>query len=278
MNLLDHLSQYALYHRDVGNIRTHFVGIPLIVWAIVLLLSRPIWWISTDFDTVPKLMINPSLMLILIFYFFFYLPLDRRTAHWMLAFYTLCWLSAVLFMRVPTESFYAIGVGAFVVGWIIQFIGHYYEGKKPAFFDDIRGLLVGPLFVLVETAFAWGWWLSLQKAIEEKVGAVKYPHGAPSFKHFGEFYPYYLNEHRHPTCRLLHFIGSWLVVLTLITTVISQYWLALWALPVIGYGFAWMGHFAFEKNRPATFRYPIMSLVGDWVMWWTMNRQIVCKH
>lgn len=86
------------------------------------------------------------------------------------------------------------------------------------------------------------------------------------FSSFAEFYPYYLKEHSHPTCRLLHFIGSALVLAVLAGSVVSGQWVWLWLLPVIGYGFAWVGHFFFEKNKPATFRYPLYSLIGDWVM------------
>ena len=86
------------------------------------------------------------------------------------------------------------------------------------------------------------------------------------FTHFKDFYPYYLHEHRHPTCRLLHFIGSWLVLGFLITALVTHCWWFLIGMPMAGYGFAWVGHFGFEKNRPATFRYPFYSLMGDWVM------------
>lgn len=86
------------------------------------------------------------------------------------------------------------------------------------------------------------------------------------FNSFAEFYPYYLQEHRHPTCRRLHYAGSLLVLMVLGYTLFSGQWLWLLSLPVIGYGFAWVGHFAFEHNRPATFKYPLYSLMGDWVM------------
>ncbi|MBO6825911.1 MAG: DUF962 domain-containing protein [Sneathiella sp.] len=86
------------------------------------------------------------------------------------------------------------------------------------------------------------------------------------FASFAEFYPFYLQEHSDVTCRRLHFVGSALVLAVLVSTVVSGNWVMLWALPVIGYGFAWVGHFFFEKNRPATFKHPIYSLIGDWVM------------
>ena len=88
----------------------------------------------------------------------------------------------------------------------------------------------------------------------------------PTFNSFKAFYPYYLKEHRNVTCRRLHFIGSLLVLMVIITALLSQKFALLWLLPVIGYGFAWVGHFFFEKNRPATFKHPFYSLWGDWVM------------
>lgn len=86
------------------------------------------------------------------------------------------------------------------------------------------------------------------------------------FNSFAEFYPFYLNEHINKTCRRLHFVGSTLVLSLLVSTVISQNWALLWLLPVIGYGFAWVGHFFFEHNKPATFKHPLYSFIGDWVM------------
>lgn len=86
------------------------------------------------------------------------------------------------------------------------------------------------------------------------------------FKTFAEFYPYYLQEHSNPTCRRLHYAGSLLILVVVGYVLVSQQWLWLLALPVIGYGFAWVGHFIFERNRPATFQYPLYSLMGDWVM------------
>ena len=86
------------------------------------------------------------------------------------------------------------------------------------------------------------------------------------FNSFAEFYPYYLSEHQNPVCRALHYIGSALVIAVLLYALFTQQWLWLWLLPVIGYGFAWVGHFAFEHNRPATFKHPFYSLAADWVM------------
>lgn len=87
-----------------------------------------------------------------------------------------------------------------------------------------------------------------------------------TFNSFAEFYPYYLQEHSNDTCRRLHYVGSLLVLAIIAYALVSQQLLWLFAVPLAGYGFAWVGHFVFEKNKPATFKYPLYSLMGDWVM------------
>ena len=84
-------------------------------------------------------------------------------------------------------------------------------------------------------------------------------------KSFKEFYPYYLSEHLHPVCRLLHFIGTGAVIILLAISVSTQKNLWIYT-PLCGYSFAWIGHFVFEKNKPATFKYPVYSLMGDFLM------------
>tara|TARA_Y100000588_G_scaffold217263_1_gene231157 strand:+ start:1145 stop:1489 length:345 start_codon:yes stop_codon:yes gene_type:complete len=86
------------------------------------------------------------------------------------------------------------------------------------------------------------------------------------FNSFAEFYPYYLSEHQNRTCRRLHLIGSLLVLALLFGGIATAQWQWLWLLPVVGYGFAWVGHFFFEHNKPATFKHPLYSFIGDWVM------------
>ena len=92
------------------------------------------------------------------------------------------------------------------------------------------------------------------------------PQVSTQFNTFAEFYPFYLSEHQNLTCRRLHFFGSWLVLLILFYALFSNQWMLLWLLPICGYGFAWVGHFFFEHNRPATFKHPFYSFWGDWVM------------
>ena len=92
------------------------------------------------------------------------------------------------------------------------------------------------------------------------------------FTSFAEFYPFYLSEHSNRSCRRLHFIGSTLVVAVVLGAFFTGQPGWLWLAPMFGYGCAWIGHYAFEKNRPATFKHPLYSLLGDWVMYGQMLR------
>ncbi len=83
------------------------------------------------------------------------------------------------------------------------------------------------------------------------------------YNSFKAFYPYYLTEHQEPTCRKLHFTGTFLIFIILAWVLITQTWWGFWLIPLTGYGFAWVGHFFFEKNKPATFQYPLWSLASD---------------
>ena len=89
-----------------------------------------------------------------------------------------------------------------------------------------------------------------------------------NYRTFADFYPFYLGEHTHPVCRALHFTGTSIAVALLITAVSTQHWWLLGAALLEGYAFAWVGHFFFEHNRPATFKYPLLSFIGDWRLWW----------
>ncbi|HYF16563.1 MAG TPA: Mpo1-like protein [Ramlibacter sp.] len=94
----------------------------------------------------------------------------------------------------------------------------------------------------------------------------------PRFRSFAEFYPYYLDEHRNRTTRRLHFVGTSIGTILLVLAVLNlDAWYLLAGL-LVGYAFAWVGHFFFEKNKPATFQYPVWSFMGDYVMYkdiWT---------
>lgn len=155
--LVDHLAQYAAYHRDRRNIITHFVGIPMIVLAVTILLSRPGF-------SMAGLWLSPALAVAAVTTLF-YVRLDFRFGVVMGVLLGLCvWLGASLAVG-DTALWLSAGLGLFVVGWVIQFVGHFYEGRKPAFVDDIMGLMIGPLFVVAEAAFLLG----LRQEIEHEV-------------------------------------------------------------------------------------------------------------
>lgn len=163
--LIDQLAQYGAYHRDPRNIATHFVGVPMITLAVVTLLSRPTFMAG-------PLPLSIALVLAIatcIFYF----RLDTRFGIAMAVQLAAMLAIGQWFAAQGTALWLGAGVGLFVVGWIIQFIGHYYEGKKPAFVDDLVGLLIGPLFVMAELAFALKLRPEVQAAIEARVGPVR---------------------------------------------------------------------------------------------------------
>lgn len=160
--LVDHLAQYAQYHRDRRNIFSHFIGIPMIVLAVAVLLSRP----GVE---LLGLWLSPAL-LVAIASCSFYLRLDWRFGLLMSLLLGLSLWAGAQLAQQSTLSWLLGGIGLFVLGWIIQFIGHYYEGRKPAFIDDITGLIIGPLFVVAELGFLLGLRTEVQHAIEERAG------------------------------------------------------------------------------------------------------------
>ncbi|MBP0592370.1 DUF962 domain-containing protein [Paraburkholderia sp. LEh10] len=163
--LTDQLAQYAAYHRDRRNIATHFIGIPMIVLALAVLLSRPAWtFAARPFALSPAWVL---LGLVVVYYFVLDVPLGLM----MTAVSALCIACGMWLAAQSTVAWLASGIGLFVVGWVFQFVGHAaYEHRKPAFVDDLTGLLIGPLFVLAEALFAFGWRPRLRAAIEAKAG------------------------------------------------------------------------------------------------------------
>lgn len=156
------LAKYAAYHRDRRNVATHLVGIPMIFLAVVVLLSRPVfsWGGGT---------LTPAMLLSLAAAGF-YFRLDLRFGLAMVQLLVLCCAVGLSLAEMETAKWLGWGLGLFVLGWIIQFVGHWYEGRKPAFVDDLTGLIVGPLFVAAEAAFLLGLRDEVRHAVEERAG------------------------------------------------------------------------------------------------------------
>lgn len=157
--LTEQLSQYASYHRDRRNIITHFIGIPMIVASMCILLSRPA--LSPDLLWLTPGAVISALVTA------YYLRLDARYGVVLGAYLWACLALAQSLAGLPTGTWLSVGGGLFFAGWVIQFIGHYFEGRKPAFVDDIIGLLIGPLFIAAEAGFLMG----LRKEVEAEVNA-----------------------------------------------------------------------------------------------------------
>lgn len=162
--LTQHLSQYASYHRDRRNIATHFVGIPMIVAAIGLLLAQPL-------PMTGGLSVG---MLVALGATGFYLRLDKAYG----ALLGAMLLGGMVFAQqwtahASTSLWLSWSLGLFGVGWVIQFVGHYFEGRKPAFVDDAIGLLIGPLFVLAEAGFLVGWRKDVELCVMAQAGATR---------------------------------------------------------------------------------------------------------
>ncbi|WP_395064114.1 DUF962 domain-containing protein [Paraburkholderia silvatlantica] len=166
-NLTEQLVQYAAYHRDARNIGTHFVGIPLIVLALAVLLSRPAITPGLPLPVSPAWLLFGAATI-------YYLVLDVPLGLMMAVVSLACVAFGAWLAQRGTGAWLGGGVALFVVGWIFQFVGHIaWEHRKPAFVDDLIGLMIGPLFVLAEALFSIGWRPQLRAAIEAKVGPVR---------------------------------------------------------------------------------------------------------
>ena len=160
----DLLKQYAEYHRDRRNIFTHFIGVPMIVFGVGALLARP------TLMMVGGMAITPAWLVFAVVALWY---LSRGQALLGAAVSIGVGLLMVLAHRAAegtTLEWLGWGLGMFALGWLIQFVGHYYEGRKPAFADDIIGLLVGPMFVVLEMLAMAGLFKTLMQDIEHHAG------------------------------------------------------------------------------------------------------------
>lgn len=164
-SLEDALSRYAAYHRDPRNIVTHFIGIPLVIAAVATLLGRPALD-AGGVSVTPALLVAAAAVA-------YYLKLDFILGAVMAFPLLLALIFGQWAATLPTRDWLLVGFGAFVIGWMIQFVGHVWEGRKPAFLDDLIGLAIGPLFVLCELLFLLGLRPDLKLAIESRVGPAR---------------------------------------------------------------------------------------------------------
>ena len=163
--LLDQLSNYADYHRSERNITTHLIGVPMIVLALMVLLSRPAW-------VVNELALSPAVFIVAVL-LLYYLRLHIAMGLIMSALLVSGLFLSAWVATLDDSIWLAAGVGGFLLGWVIQFVGHYFEGRKPAFFDDVMGLAIGPLFVVAEALFKLGLFSELAQEIENRSGPVR---------------------------------------------------------------------------------------------------------
>jgi uncharacterized membrane protein YGL010W len=163
VSIEQNLTQYAAYHRDRRNIATHFIGVPMIVFAIILALATASITVSGIALTMAAILSVATCL--------YYLRLDLGLGIVMaVVLFAMCAAASEMTARLGTGASLAWAAGIFVVGWAIQFVGHKYEGVKPAFFDDAKQLLIGPLFVCAEGCFLLGARAPLRRYIEERVG------------------------------------------------------------------------------------------------------------
>jgi uncharacterized membrane protein YGL010W len=169
----ENLTQYAAYHRDRRNIATHFAGVPMSVFAIVLALATAAFPLGTVTLTAATVV---SIGMVA-----YYLFLDRVLGVAMaIVMFLMCAGASEVSARLSTGATLGLAAAVFVAGWALQFLGHKYEGMKPAFFDDVRQLLIGPLFVCAEAFFLLGAKPELRRYIEARVGpTVPRRDGAP---------------------------------------------------------------------------------------------------
>ncbi len=161
--LEENLTQYAAYHRDRRNIATHFAGVPMIVFAIILALATAVVHVG------PVAITMAAVVSVLMCAYYFKLDWVFGLTMTVVLF-LMCAAASEFTARASTPATLAWAAAIFTVGWALQFLGHRFEGMKPAFFDDVMQLAIGPLFVCAEVFFLLGAKPRLRRHIEERVG------------------------------------------------------------------------------------------------------------
>jgi uncharacterized membrane protein YGL010W len=169
------LSQYAAYHRDRRNIATHFLGVPMIVFAIILALAT----VSIQAGAIAITLAAVVSIAACVYYFRLDWVFGATMA---IVLFAMCAAASEMTARMSTGAALGWAAAMFIVGWALQFLGHKFEGMKPAFFDDVMQLIIGPLFVCAEVFFLLGAKPRLRRYIEERVGptVARRVHGDPA--------------------------------------------------------------------------------------------------
>jgi len=161
-DIVEQLARYKSVHLNKTNIQTHFVGVPLIILGVTCLMNTVTFSMENPYFSLD----GSAAMVVSGLAACYYLFLHRLLALAMMCYLVVNLLIADFFAS--TEHYVFMGVTLFVLGWIIQFVGHHYEKAKPAFVDDLSQLAIGPLFLMAETYFALGF----EKALEEKISPI----------------------------------------------------------------------------------------------------------
>ena len=162
-SLEQNLTQYAACHRDRRNLATHFIGVPMIVFAGVLALATASITLGSMQITVAAL----ASLAACAYYFRLDFAFGLALA---LALFAMCAAASEMTARMSTGSALAWAAAIFAGGWALQLLGHRFEGVKPAFLDDAKQLLIGPVFVCAEVCFLLDARIALRRYIEERVG------------------------------------------------------------------------------------------------------------
>jgi uncharacterized membrane protein YGL010W len=167
--------QYAHYHRDRRNIFTHLIGIPLIVMAVGMLLVNPVFSLGDYWFTPAGVMWFVSSLWYLSrgAWLLGVATVTVNGALMWAAYRTPVWTTWLGWPVLQDQPVWLLGLAVFFIGWVIQFIGHWFEGRKPAFVDDVVGLMVGPMFVVGEVLMALGLLRRMHHDIHRLAGSTR---------------------------------------------------------------------------------------------------------
>jgi hypothetical protein len=246
-----YFTEYIESHQHPTNRLTHKIAIPVIVLHVMAMLDwvrlLDVAWLPGGALTLGEVVFAAVAV--------WYLRMEVKLGLLVLLFAAAC---IPLGRLLP----WPVVVGLAVLGWVVQLAGHViWEKKSPSFLTNLAHALVGPMFLAAMLT------RDVRPDGNGSLKVVGISPGDPVFASFAEFWPFYLSEHSNRTNRVLHFVGSTLGLVQIVIGAFTGHLLLVGAGIATGYGFAWFGHFVIERNRPASFRYPLWSFIADWKMW-----------